>query len=206
MMALGVEHVRFTSIRDIQCADRRLVHGATVMSTNKLVGNTAAFKQLSALLLLMGTFIAGLAGCQQVSQQRAPIPILMVCEHGSVKSLMAASLFNKASEQRGLPYHATARGVSPDPSVPAAIAAALADEGFDVSNFVPSKFSTNELIGAERVVLIGLDTNALDGRSSGSVESWLDVPAASVDYSAARTSLVQHIDALLDELESSRTR
>jgi len=173
---------------------------------NKLIGSTRIFKRLGALLLWMGVFEAGLVGCQQVPQKIEPIPILMVCEHGSVKSLMAASLFNKASAQRGLPYHATARGVSPDPSVPRAIATSLADEGFDVWNFVPSKFSTTDLLSAERVVLIGLDTKALDGLASGPVESWLDVPAASVDYSAARASLVKHIDALLDKLESRGTR
>jgi hypothetical protein len=46
----------------------------------------------------------------------------------SVKSLMAASLFNKAAMQRGVPCRAIARGVSPDASVPSPIAAALGQD------------------------------------------------------------------------------
>jgi arsenate reductase (thioredoxin) len=157
------------------------------------------------VLFLLALNVA-LVGCQHAPPQKEPVPILMVCEHGSVKSLMAASLFNKAAEQRRLPFHAVARGVSPDAAVPPRIATALSEDGFDVATFVPAKASATEVSRAARVVVIGLEPDALDGKPTGVVETWRDVPAASTDYAAARASLMQHIDALLDELESDGKR
>lgn len=153
------------------------------------------FKTTPAVWLL----IAGLAlmGCRTIE----PAPVLMVCEHGSVKSLMAASLFNQAAAERHLPFRAVARGVNPDPSVPPPIVAALAQEGFDVKEFVPARFSGAEVAGASRVIAIGVDPAALSSAANVLIETWSDVPAASVNYSAARDSLKQHIDALLTELK-----
>src|ERR1700741_2821321 len=45
-------------------------------------------------------------------------PVLMICEHGSVKSVMAATLFNQAAIERKLPFRAIPRGVTPDAAVP----------------------------------------------------------------------------------------
>jgi arsenate reductase len=151
---------------------------------------------------------AALSGCRSPDAIREPVPapILMVCVHGSVKSLMAASLFNRAATERRLPFRAIARGVSPDRFVPPAIEAALARDGYDVKRFVPSKVSQAELRSASRIIAISLEAAALKLDSDTSVDSWLDVPAASVDYAAAMASLQRHVDALLDELERSRAR
>jgi arsenate reductase len=159
-----------------------------------------AFK-LSLIAVLV---LTAASGCRSTAQPQDPIPVLMICEHGSVKSVMAATLFNKAATQRRLPYRAIARGVSPDASVPPAIAAALARDGFDVAHFVPSATSAAEVERAARVIVIGLTPEAVAGRASAPVDAWLDVPAASVDYAAASASLQRHVDALLDELERDR--
>jgi arsenate reductase len=133
-----------------------------------------------------------------------PVPVLMVCEHGSVKSLMAASLFNQAAAERGLPFRAISRGVNPDESVPAQVAAALTKEGFDIKDFVPARFTATEVESAARIIVIGVDPAALSPDAKVSIDSWNDVPAASVDYNAARASLKQHVDALLAELQKQR--
>jgi arsenate reductase len=153
---------------------------------------------LSRAVLLLFVGIA-IVGCRT-----EPAPVLMVCEHGSVKSLMAASLFNQAAAERHLPFRAIARGVNPDPSVPLPIVAALAQEGFDVKDFVPARFSTADVAGAARVIAIGVDPAALSPAANVAIVIWSDVPAASVDYSAARTSLKLHVDALLNELQQKR--
>jgi len=133
-----------------------------------------------------------------------PAVVLLVCEHGSVKSLMAASLFNRAAAERHLPFRATARGVAPDKAVPPAIAAALARDGFDVGGFVPEKVSKADADGAARVVAIGLEPAALGVETKRPIESWSDVPAASTNYDAANAALKRHVDALLDGLEKER--
>ena len=130
-----------------------------------------------------------------------PEPVLMICEHGSVKSLMGASLFNRAAEERHLPFRAIARGVTPDAAVPPAIAEALAQEGVQAREFVPRRVSETDLAQASKVVAIGVEPAVLDAPASVTIETWTDVPAASVDYDAARASLQQHVDALLTTLQ-----
>jgi protein-tyrosine-phosphatase len=139
-------------------------------------------------------------------QTNEPAPVLMICEHGSVKSVMAASLFNQGAAERHLPYRALARGITPDPAVPAPIAIALGQEGFDVKDFVPVRVSGAEIAHASRVVAIGVEPAVLSPGADISIDTWSDVPAASENYSAARASLEQHVDALLTELQQSRAR
>jgi arsenate reductase len=139
-------------------------------------------------------------------QEPASAPVLMICEHGSVKSLMAASLFNRAAMERKLPFRAISRGVSPDPAVPPAIAAALAHDGYDVKNFTPTMVSTNDVQSASRVVVISMDPAGLDLEADAPVAVWLDVPSASADYASAKASLERHVDSLLDDLERDRAR
>jgi arsenate reductase (thioredoxin) len=161
-------------------------------------------KKLRMASVVLLTLCASLLGCRGLPKHNEPVPVLMVCEHGSVKSLMAASLFNQAATQRGLPFRATARGVSPDAKVPERIASALGKEGFEISGFVPTKFSEVDLERSRRVILIGLDPKILNGEASGKIETWLDVPAAGTDYEAARASLAKHIETLLDELATGK--
>lgn len=160
---------------------------------------------LALLALVQGI----LPGCQRgdgAAKVPEPASILIVCEHGSVKSLMAASLFDRGAQERRLPFRAMARGVSPDASVPPRIAAALSREGFDVGRFVPRRFSRAEVEHAVRIVVIGVEPAVLDARTEVTVDGWSDVPAASQDYDAARASLARHVDALLNELEKHGTR
>jgi len=160
----------------------------------------------AALVLVMGITSVGCRTVETSKQSTEPAPVLMVCEHGSVKSLMAASIFNQAAAERHLPYRAIARGVNPDPSVPLPIAEALAQEGFDVGNFVPARFSEADVAGAPRVVVIGVDPAVLGSAANVPIDAWSDVPAASTNYGAALASLKQHVDALLDELQQKRAR
>lgn len=139
------------------------------------------------------------AGAAPSPAAPALAPVVFVCEHGSVKSLIAASLFDRAAAERGLAYTAVSRGVVPDASVPPAIAAALAREGFDVSGVKPQAVTAADLASATRVVTIGVDV-----KTPASTESWNDVPPASTDYAAARTALLRHIDALLDDLAAEK--
>jgi len=157
-----------------------------------------------AVLLMV---LASLAACHSSGEGRPraeQAAVLMVCEHGSVKSLMAASLFNRAAAERHLPFRAIARGVTPDPAVPAPIVAAMAQEGFDVKDYVPVAVSGADIANASRVIAIGVQRAALSAGPVVAIDSWSDVPAASVNYSAARASLARHVDALLIDLQQER--
>ena len=127
--------------------------------------------------------------------------VVFVCEHGNVKSLMAASYFNQLAAQRGLPFRAVSRGVAPDSTtVPKPIAAGLHADGVDVSDFHPSKVAAADVADAARIVAIGTELPSDAGAREPNIERWDDVPPASTSYDAARSSLKTHVAELLDRL------
>ena len=127
--------------------------------------------------------------------------VVFVCEHGSVKSLMASEYFNRAASERGLPFRAVARGIQPEERVPGRIVERLREDGFDASGFRPQAVAATDVAGAARVVAIGIDVSALPPQAEP--QQWNDVPPASVDYAAARERIQQHVHALLDELAAA---
>lgn len=151
---------------------------------------------ISAFLLTLGC---------SVSKSRAPTQdsqVLFVCEHGNVKSLMAASYFNRLARERRLPLRAVSRGSSPDSTtVPPAIIQGLRGDGFDVSSFHPTLVSASDVSASQRVITIGaaLPANA-QGTAQPKIEQWNDVPPASADYVAARNALKNHIEKLVEQL------
>jgi arsenate reductase (thioredoxin) len=160
----------------------------------------------SSLRHVVGLLAALLAGCATPAA-RTPAPesqVLFVCEHGNVKSLMAASYFNQLAAQRGLPFRGISRGSAPDATtVPPRIVAGLSGEGFDVREFHPVALAAADMASSTRVVTIGVPLSP-DMTGGVAVEQWNDVPAASVDYAAASASLKQHVQELLDRLAAPR--
>ena len=127
-----------------------------------------------------------------------PETVVFVCEHGTVKSVIAAEIFNKRAAERKLPFRAVSRGVTPDAAVPEGVAASLAKDGYDVSAFTPKALDKDDVAGAAHVVAIGVDPPLLAGAKA--VSRWNDVPPASTRYAAARDAMAKRIDALLDAL------
>lgn len=60
-----------------------------------------------------------------LKKETSPRLIVFVCEHGSAKSLVAASFFERMAKERGIVVRAVSRGTAPDASVPAAVVEAL---------------------------------------------------------------------------------
>jgi arsenate reductase (thioredoxin) len=154
-------------------------------------------------IVALSTFVLTL-GCS-VSKSHAPThdsQVLFVCEHGNVKSLMAASYFNQLARERRLPFQAVSRGSAPDSTtVPPAIIQGLRVDGFDVSSFHPSAVRASDVSASQLVITIGttLPTDAR-GAPQLKIEEWNDVPPASVDYYTARDSLKSHIKKLVEQL------
>ena len=144
-----------------------------------------------------------LAAASPVPGQRKEVPrVLFVCEHGSVKSLIAQEWFNRRAKERGLAVRAVSRGLEPDSAVPARIAGELRKDGFHVRRFVPRPATAAELGRAVRVIAIGLDEGALG--PGVAVEAWDGIPAASEDYAASRDALRARIEVLLSRLAPHR--
>lgn len=143
-----------------------------------------------------------LIACTAVRAEGPPAAqILFVCEHGNVKSLMAATYFNQLAASRGLRLRAISRGSAPDSNtVPTPIVAGLRTDGVDVSDFRPAAVSEADVAASARIVAISTALPSDVGAPAAKVERWDDVPAASVNYGAARNSLKAHVEQLLDRM------
>jgi arsenate reductase (thioredoxin) len=155
--------------------------------------------------LFVTLIVAACASSTSGASPPAP-QVLFVCEHGNVKSLMAASYFNRLAVERGLAHRAISRGVAPDStSVPPAIVAGLRAEGFDVAQFRPLAVSVSEVSASQRVILINTALPAAIPAAGIASEQWTAVPAASADYRAASDALKRHVEKLIDDLNRAPT-
>src|SRR6188472_1864204 len=84
--------------------------------------------------------------------------VVFVCEHGTVKSVIAAELFNRLAAERKVALHAVSRGVTPDAAIPPGVARNLAADGFDVSRFQPKPLREADVTSAARVIAIGVES------------------------------------------------
>jgi len=135
-----------------------------------------------------------------------PAAVVFICEHGISKSLVAAMLFNRIAEQRGLAVRAVSRAVSPQTvasNVPAGLMQNLDLDGFPVKDFRPQAVTPSETSGAARVVVIGYDGN-VGAIGTAAAEHWDDVPAASLEYDGAKQKITSHIETLLRQLDAGR--
>jgi sterol desaturase/sphingolipid hydroxylase (fatty acid hydroxylase superfamily)/protein-tyrosine-phosphatase len=156
--------------------------------------------------------IFGLAialGTAQRPDAAEPSPVrqvTFVCEHGSAKSLMAASYFNQLAQQRGLPVRGVSRGSAPDSdAAPTSIARELEREGFDVSGFRPSAVSARDVQASERVITIGTTLPTSAESPPAKLERWDDIPAASTNYAASSAALKARVEELIESLAESPT-
>jgi arsenate reductase len=127
--------------------------------------------------------------------------IVFVCEHGSVKSLIAMQWFNRLAAERGSTVRAISRGMTPDKAVPKGIVLNLGKDGFTVEGFTPSRLSKPDLHLAQRVVSIGVDVTEVTNGDDVTVVEWANIPPASENYAVSRDAIRARIDSLLKELK-----
>jgi arsenate reductase (thioredoxin) len=162
---------------------------------------TAAPSIVLRLLLSAAILGLGTPACAAPPKPPATHQVLFVCEHGNVKSLMAASYFNQLAQARGLPFQAVSRGLAPDSAtVPDFVKKPMTAAGFDVSGFKPQALSDGDIAASDRVVAISTSLRSSDAVDASKVEQWSDVPAASVDYARARDSIKKHVEDLIERL------
>jgi arsenate reductase (thioredoxin) len=125
--------------------------------------------------------------------------VVFVCEHGTVKSVIAAELFNRLAAERKVALHAVSRGVTPDDAVPPGVARNLAADGFDVSTFQPKTLREEDVKQAARVIAIGVESPLL-----ANAIRWDDIPPASTDYAASRDAMRERMGALIDSLSKKK--
>jgi hypothetical protein len=139
------------------------------------------------------------------ADERTPVDrstIVFVCEHGAVKSTLAAAYFNRIARERGLPYVAVSRGIDLYPKIPGVIRHALAEDGLVPQDDTPRDLRSDEASVAARVV--AFDRVPTERSGLASVTYWSDVPAVTKNYDTGRDVILRHIEELAAELTATR--
>ena len=161
------------------------------------------FLQL-AIALILGTVVP-LPGSTQQSGDVAPRTVLFVCEHGTVRSLLAKVLFDEYAEQVGLHVRAVARGTQADSSVPAWMQQGLVSDHVALGPWRPQTLRPTDLSDALHVVSFDVPSGATAG-ARGSREQWNGLPSVSKDYARGRDAIKVRVHALVDSLKRAETR
>lgn len=149
----------------------------------------------AALILMLWTYPAMDARADDRSGETQTV--LFVCEHGSVKSLLAKSLFEQAAAREGLTVDAVSRGIAPDPEVPEWMQVALRRDGYNIGEWRPVALSKEDLRSAQRVITFDV---TLPHEGDPEASRWDGLPAVSEDYAAGRAAISARIDELVREL------
>lgn len=143
-------------------------------------------KRLAAFL----TVLWFTAGCLAATERT----VIFVCEKGSVKSVLAAALFNRLAREKDLDFVAVPRGTRAGEVVPAKMVESMKADGLVPGLGISQQVATAEA-GAAVVVVAMCELPAEFG-GVVRIESWPDIPPVTVDYAKARDALAQRIEKL----------
>ena len=156
-----------------------------------------------------GLSLLMLAASHTVDAQRAGPPqkaVLFVCEHGTVKSLIAKMYFERYAKEAGLPMQALSRGTHIDSVVPPWMVKGLADDQLFVGGFRPRSLAAEDLADAAYVVSFDVPASA----TAAAVvprEQWDGLPSVTQNYALGRDAIKARVKALVDSLKrASRAR
>lgn len=150
------------------------------------------------------------AGPETLSSQARPgtvadsQTVVFVCEHGTVKSVVALAYFRQLAQERHLNIRAISRGTAPDAAVPARVREGLRLDGLVLGPFTPARFTLADLVSA--IAVISFDQPSVADLVGGRVPTarWDGLPAVSEDYRIARDSIRQRVARLVDSLDRVR--
>ena len=153
------------------------------------------------LLLVAATALAQSASTQPEVNSST---VVLVCEHGAAKSVIAAAHFNRLASQSNLPYRAVARGTKPDDAVAPAVRTGLAAEGLDVSISRPKAVSDEDIARAGRVVSLATDLLERKPSVKPKLLEWNDIPPVSENYTASRAAIVSEVEKLVKKFADEK--
>jgi len=121
-----------------------------------------------------------------------------VCEHGSAKSVIAATYFNKMAKERNLLWEASTRATDPEQRLSHNTELGLPNDKLLITKITLRKVSQKDISDASQLILFFPLPNTL--KVAGKSQFWSGVPPVSEDYQIARDAIVIKITALLDSL------
>ena len=144
-------------------------------------------------------------GVAVVSMLQAPPPtVVFVCEHGTVKSVVAMAWFNKLAAERGLTLRAISRGTAPDPAVPGPVLEGLRGDSLTLGAFTPLLFTPADVRSAVAVISFDQPGVAATVAGKAPVTAWDSLPAVSEDYGKASAAIRRRVARIVDSLAAAR--
>ena len=133
------------------------------------------------------------------------IKIGFVCVQNAGRSQMAAAFAEREQKERGLEgvLEIISGGTSPADEIHDIVIEAMAEEGIDLSDRVPTEIETEALNSCVVVATMGCSTLQLDTETD--VRDWaLSDPARAdiADTRAIREEVKMNVESLFDEIES----
>jgi protein-tyrosine-phosphatase len=153
----------------------------------------------ATLLTAIALTVAGAGQSQSAAVTTPDAPVLFICEHGTVKSLMAKLLFERYAAAVGLNIRAESRGSAVEPAVPAWMQANIRADGFTLGTWKPAALTSADLRRARYVVSFDVPSSVSDGAAAPRVQ-WDSLPAASQHYAASRDAIASRVRKLVDSL------
>ncbi len=126
--------------------------------------------------------------------------IVFVCEHGSAKSIIAVSYFNKIAKERKLSWEAVPRGTTPDAEISAKTKKLLTDDKVPVPQVKPQAITQKDIDEANQVVLFFPLPDNIEGRDN--LDYWLGIDAVNGDFQILRDDILAKLLPLIDSLEN----
>ena len=123
--------------------------------------------------------------------------ILFLCPHGAAKSVLAAAVFRRSAERRGLPWRVESAGTDPDPSVAPPVAAFLRQAGLLAADALPRRVTARDIAQADYVISLGCSREDLPAQPQ-QWHAW-NVPAPSQGVPEAWDVIRRHVERFLDD-------
>ncbi|NOT76971.1 MAG: hypothetical protein HOP08_18765 [Cyclobacteriaceae bacterium] len=146
-------------------------------------------------LLNIAVLFVGQANCQTNQ-------IVFVCEHGSAKSIIAATYFNKLAKEQNIPWLAISRGTDPDAEISPKTRALLMRENLLNNSLVPQKINQTDVDASQQVVLFF--PLPADIGTKNNTRNWLEVQAMNDDYKKLRDDILLKLVPLIDSLANHK--
>lgn len=155
------------------------------------------------------TVLVSVGVSHDLAAQRAPAPaegtVLFVCEHGTVKSLLAKVLFEQYAQEVGLRMRAESRGTHADSIVPPWMLRGLATDQVDLGSWRPQSLRPADLATASYVVSFDVPQSATAAARAPRTQ-WDSLPSVTQDYSKGRDAIKVRVHQLVDSLKRAETR
>ena len=160
----------------------------------------------TSLTAVVGLALTAAVAFEVGAQQRDKgdkATVLFVCEHGTVKSLLAKTLFEQYAKEVGLQMNALSRGTRADSVVPPWMQRALAADHVSLGAWKPQSLGTSDVANAAYIVSFDVP-QTLIAPSRAPRAQWDGLPSVSQDYAKGRDAIKARVHQLVDSLKRAQ--